>query len=328
MSIRITVKNRPFSLDPGAKCVLPKSPYRATFYPTKIVCAAIEIPFPHTGPVKGFTVIQDLEKGYVKVFGETKEGRISYRLAHIENDLVLFDERTKEATKTAVLQPSFQKQAIPKLSFGCHKKQDVYQIFRRMNPEEYLPLLYQIGRGYPADEVPERGVGDLLHTIKTVIETKNRVEIIPAFHQFVMAGFESIFSPVLHDSTHSGIIQGHLNVSPHIILATLARLIEAMFVLEKEGALHLLPALPPQLHHGKFIRVPFSLGSIDIEWTKKKLRRVQLHVQKAGRVEFSLPRDMHSYRVTRSKKLPSETKFPGDVLILEKGTYTLDRFQK
>lgn len=329
MPIRIGIKKRPFSKDPGAKCVLPNSPYRATFYPTKIVCAAIEIPLSHSGPVQGFTVQQDLEKGFVRIFGEAREGRVAYRFFHKGNHLVLYDEKQKKLSKTAVIQPAFEQKKRPRLSFGCHKKQDVYQILHRLQPMEYLPLLYEIGNGYPQEEIPENGIGKILKEIGTAIERKNKVEIIPAFTRFVMVGLESIFSPVLHDAYHMGVIQGHLNVSPHIVLAQLAGYIEQMLFVEKEGGVHLLPALPPELPHGKLIGIPFSLGTIDIEWTKKKLRCVQLTIEKSGRFELVLPKQIQSFRIHRGKEKEHSIVLREDILSLEEGhIYTLDRFQK
>lgn len=329
MSIRIGIKNKPFSHDPGAKCVLPNSPYRATFYPTKIVCAAIEIPLDHTGPVRGFTVQQDLEKGFVRLYGEAQEGRVAYRLYHSDKELILYDEKKKKTVKTAVIQSSFPKRQIPRLSCGCHKKQNVYQILHRMNPTEYLPLLYHIGIGYPEEEVPHSGIGKLLDDIEQAIFTKNKLEIIPAFERFLISGIESIFSPVLHDVYHTGIIQGHLNISPHILLAKIARYIQHMFFSMEGDRIHLLPALPPALHHGRMIGLPFSLGTLDIEWTKKRIKRVQIHAQKTGRCQFIFSRDIRSFRMTKFRREKEGEYFPEDSLSLEEGRiYILDRFQK
>lgn len=329
MSIRIRVNNKPFSKDPGAKCMLPLSPYRVTVYPTKLVCSMQEMLLPHTGVLHDFHVEQNIDKGWIRISGTAAHGRVAYRVMHRGNEVILLDERSKNVEKLTVMQSSFQAKKTPKLSFGATKKQDVYSIRRRVDPAEYLPLLYHIGKKYPQDKEVTQGLGALVQDIENAITQKQTEEILTHFNTLFLYGFESIFSPVLHDVLHSGLIEGHLKTAPHAVLAKIADLIEQMLFQEIRGTLTLLPALPSKLVCGRMTRIPFSLGEIDIEWTKKKLRRAVIRIQKTGSFSLTIPQKYTSFRVRRPGSHASLLRRSGDVFpVCEGDIYFLDRFQK
>ena len=87
MPASLTNAIRPFSHLPGESSMLPKSSWSVTAYPTRVELenlgeAKEKISFllELEGPIEGFTLMQDLERNFVRVFGTAKEGYFSYRL--------------------------------------------------------------------------------------------------------------------------------------------------------------------------------------------------------------------------------------------------------
>ncbi|MBM3184411.1 MAG: hypothetical protein FJZ64_03805 [Chlamydiae bacterium] len=78
MKIQIRERLKPFSHTPGAKALLPGTNLRVEAFPTLIRIGKKEFHLGITGPVRDFTLEQDLEKNRILVFGRAKEG--FYRL--------------------------------------------------------------------------------------------------------------------------------------------------------------------------------------------------------------------------------------------------------
>ncbi len=66
------------------------------------------------------------------------------------------------------------------------------------------------------------------------------------------------------------------NVSPLAFLTEGARLIRNHFIEEEPNGIKILPALPPECHAGRLINVAIKGVNLDLEWSKKTIRRLIL----------------------------------------------------
>src|SRR5262245_58221131 len=117
MDIEIAERLHPFTTRPGTPFLLPLSSYRVRVYPTLVAIDDMSGPLPKetatirwevTGPVEGFTVVQELERCEIKVFGQAKEGFFRYTLSSPASGkgVVLSIERApQEGLKYAVVGP-------------------------------------------------------------------------------------------------------------------------------------------------------------------------------------------------------------------------------
>src|SRR5579862_7562439 len=108
-TIDIAQRLRPFSHTPGTSSLIPKTSYAATVFPGRLelVCLEskkhIEITLPDLGPLKEFTLLLDLEKEHLVVFGSSSAGYVRYILYRQDNSLVLyFDRLPKEGIELRI----------------------------------------------------------------------------------------------------------------------------------------------------------------------------------------------------------------------------------
>lgn len=269
--LKIKEKLRPFSHKPGRRCWLPRTNIEVQAYPTKLIIAGKE--YPLDGPVEQFTLMQDLERGCVVVFSE------KYRLyvwpngeVKKEKPPILFHER---------------------LFLGCTKKQEWELMKRRFDPCELFPLWFQLG------QMEARGHFSLLDECQKVLHTPEK--IVPTFMKLLRVGFEEMMVPRRTDSDFQGLCEDSVEGDVAILLSEGSRLIRSLFL---EGE-QILPHLPPEFHCGRLLT-----ESIEIEWSKKQVRRVVVHSSTEPKLHFS--KNIKRYRVTKK----------GEML------YLLDRFEK
>lgn len=360
MKIKLTEKFRPFSHEVGTSLLLPKSSWKVTAYPAKLALEnlisigaeeKIEIYPLIEGPISAFTVMQDLERGWVRVFGKGKNGFFSYRLVAAASEIILFVERCgsegllfnydgevktlkrKEELIIPTLTPSFHQNPKEKVHFGCSKKQDWTLVKRRLNLDEILPIWFQLGKHVPNHPLLNVGTARLLKHCQTLAEEKNREKIGTSFIELFKSGFEGILCPRLIDTDFQGItIPDEIpkEASALLLLGEGARLIRKLFVEQKENHLQILPCLPKELHAGRFIDIDCGENlSIDLEWSKKLIRRMTLRPKEDQKVHLTFQKPVTSFRLRlgrrgRGKEIPV-----GQPLELKKDTfYILDRFQK
>jgi hypothetical protein len=301
---RITIAQRlkPFSHVPGTKLILPGSSHQLIIYPTLIVIDDRKIPIPLTGPVDDFTIQLDLEKGCVKVWGHYQEGFLRYRI-HATTD-GNFTIVTEKSPKDIFPQPQknlFQMPNCERLSLGKDKLQDWDMVVRRRDLTEILPFWHRLGQLLP--------------------ETVNAAKFDPDFLNLFRAGFEGILSPRLEDTQHQGLSLPKMS-SPSILLTQGAKLIRSLFFIQKGNELEILPN--NHFHQGRMVNISCgSLGTLDIEWTKKTLRRVVFHSKVNGEIKFLFPKDLKTFRLTPGKKMTVDTL----ISVNEGITYLLDNFE-
>lgn len=300
MRIKIDSKLRPFSHLPGIRCIIPFSTWEAQIYPTKIFFHDLETGkreerlFPLQGPIKGFTVLYDMEKGRIEIVGKALSGYFRHFLSADELPFI----------RKVELPPSQKR-----LSLGFHKKQDWELIQRRSEMGEIFPYWVRLAEIIPEKSFEPIGTGKLLAEGK--------------FDLTFQAAFQGILSPRLNDENYLGLIpEIKTDKSPLGIIHEGARQIERLFFYEEKGIFYFLPKLPKELHAGRFINIPTAAGDlIDMEWSKKELKKVVIRPGKTRTIHLKLQSQLHKFRLNKKITQPEQS------LELQEGkTIYLDRF--
>lgn len=340
MRITIAERLRPFSHRPGTYCLLPGSPYRLQIFPALIRIHDLSRPQPGLveeidlaveGPVNTFTLTQDLEKGVVRIEGQTQTGFMRYLcgttsdrnriLLQMEKtppggifcnclnkflqpkDIMIVDHTIYLASEASFYSPP----ETPRLSFGNHKAQDWEYILRRLSMEEIFPLWARLGELTPSIVASAKeGTLHLLEECRTAIDSRRPETIVPAFRKMMLAGFEGILSPRLDDPLHQGIalpkLSSKFSGSPLALLSEAAQLIRSLFFKEEGSEVSILPSLPPEFHCGRFLGLQYQgVGSVDLEWSKKTIRRMVLHAKVEGEAFFHFQTSLKSFRLRQGK---------------------------
>lgn len=280
MRIKIAGKLRPFSHQPGICCLIPFSTWEAQIFPTKIFFrdlakgATKEVEIPKQGPIKGFTVLQDLERGRVEVAGRAKDGYFRYFLDTYVEKVELHD-------------------SLKRLSLGYHKKQDWELIQRRAEMGEIFPYWIRLAQLIPEVPLPKVPLGTM--------------KLLDQLDLLFQAGFQGILVPCFADENYLGLIPDEkipAGISPLGLLHEGARRIERLFFYEEDSTWYFLPKLPKEFHSGRFIHLTSAAGDrIDIEWSKKELKKVVIFPQSNRTIHLKLQSSLHHYRLQKKVKM-------------------------
>jgi hypothetical protein len=257
----------------------------------------------------------DIEPKKEKIFSK-EEIKIS-----LENNRKDID---KNMARDLVVQNSGSKE---RLFLGMTKSLEIEKVQRRKNLQELLPLWMFLGQKtptiLPASRKKHQGTAFLLEKIENLLKDKEeKIQIEKLFLSLYLAGFSLFFSPRLRDEQHQGIISEafekeiSLDASPFILLEEGSKLIRSLFFREeglkekekkeerqeeengkRKAKLFLLPTLLPSFHSGKMINLSFSLGTIDMEWAKKLLKKVVVSPRENGKIELNLQPAIKKFRV-------------------------------
>lgn len=330
MKIDIASRYRPFSHEPGASCLLPKSCWAIEAFPTLLRLYSreriseiekLEIPLNLHGPVTEFTLQLDLEKGCVFVWGVAQEGRFRLRLEADGGKLRLHPEKAPEGMLPKKLSwqlPGAACEApehLERISFGSHKSQNFEGVRRRSDLLEVLPMLYALSQWTPAIDAPRTGLFSLLET---------------SMEAFLQAAFFSILSPRLIDEQHQGLLSKETlpkDASPCALITAAGRKIR-LSLIEQQGDQIVLPSMGKVC--GRMVNASLKgIGFLDFEWTRGVIRRAILKVCETADISFLLPKEIHTYRVRTSLREKGEKIDAASCWKAEKGTvYFLDRFEK
>ncbi|MCB1107266.1 MAG: hypothetical protein KDK76_04135 [Chlamydiia bacterium] len=361
MKIKLTEKYKPFSHEVGTSLLIPKSSWKVTVYPAKIKLENIislgkkqvQTVFPKIeGPLTQFTVMQDLERHWIRVFGQGPQGYFSYRLVASSHEIVLFLERgpkegitfvfegeaknlkRKEELIVSTSTPAFHEGPSEKMHFGVSKKQDWTLVRRRLMLEEILPIWFQLGKHIPKHPILDVGTSRLLDVCDKKIQGKECDKLGQSFVELFKVGFEGLLVPRLSDADFQGYNLDEASVpkeaSPLVILGEGARLIRRLLVQKEKKGFAILPCLPKELHAGRFTHIHLSdLLSGDLEWSKKQIRRLILYPKGDQECLFSFQPSIKSFRFRIGRKGRGTICQVGSPLKLKKDAlYILDRFQK
>ncbi len=321
----ITIKDRlhPFSHRPGIHCLVPRSSWAMEAFPTLLRFRDLasgkekEIPLDVLGPVHPFTVEQDLDKGCVRIFGTGPKGYIHFTVSCIEGELVV-------APKSKPLPPLLEE----KLSLGMNKALDWDLVMRRRDLKEIFPQWLRLAAAIPAME-DAAFHHPFLYACRKVIEEKDKLALEPAFLNFFEASFKGILVPSWTDERHLGILPGNFEIpklSPLVLLKEGAACIRSLFFRKEEAHLHILPCLPPEFHSGRFVRLS---GMVDLEWSKKLIRRMIIRPQTDGPLHLHFQKEIRGFRLRTSLKERGRTVHRDEPIEGTVGrTLYLDNFQK
>ena len=318
--MKITIAGRffPFSHRAGTHVLIPKTQIVAEIYPSFIRFHNCESPGIYEldiqtgGYVDGFTIIQDLEKHVIRVFGTSSSGYISYELQYSQGYIMLHLIRAKNSLnmifqgKSETIWPKGNLQLIavtkcvdlglPRLAFGIHKLQNIDHIAIRKDLREIIPFLYRIGKLSPTDlrDIEPGTTGELVQKIRDRIQIRDKMGLTLALREFFFIAIRDLFVPQLFDYRLQGSFTPPDTSKLHYdtnLLSEVAVLIESLFLEERGNSLFLLPLLLPTLHAGRFVNLSTQAKkyTLDMEWRSHKLRKVIFYSYDTCEYHFNLP---------------------------------------
>ena len=315
MKIAIAQKLRPFSHTPGMACLIPGTCSIIEAFPTFLRFHNFEYAIDVKGPVKGFTLLQDLEKNCVFIFGKPQEKFYRFRLVASEGGFTLFSEKTKERHFFAAPIEFYIPPIWERLSLGSHKAQDWDLVTRRFDLKEILPVLFGLGQKIPLiAPQPFIGTGRLLNA--------NHLE------NFCRVAFSQILIPRLKDEQHLGLVPNtSVSGNPCFLLQEAVKLIRSLFFFQNERRLDFLPTT--LFAEGRFNRIQAAgVGEIDLEWASQRIRRVVIRASQSGEVVLKFSKEVRAFRTTSSVSIKGKKTLRDEPLVLVSGnTYCLDNFQ-
>jgi len=319
--IRIAERLRPFCHLPGTSCLIPFSPWVVEAFPAllrlkNLISGETQELFLNTkGPILDFTVELDLEKGGVHIFGHSERGYQRFSIAMEENGIRIVSEKGRNKMVLPA-QPSQINRSDERLSLGSHKALDWELVKRRRNLSEIFPVWFRLGQMVPEVPTPQGGAAELL-------KDYDKLEVCSNFLKIFLSGFEGILVPRSVDNDFQGIVETEMSGCPLGLLTEGSKLIRALFFQEVHDGFAFLPCLPPQFHAGRFLHLRTSFGdTIDLEWSKKLLRRAIIRPGMTREVQFHFQKAIKSFR-GKGKRVSAETPF---LLEAGKGVF-LDRFE-
>lgn len=327
--ISISDRFRPFIHTPGMFCPIPATCLAAKVFPAFVQIFNIaEYPYklinehrlPIAGRVDPFTLLLDVEKGGVTVFGEGSSGYFRYQILPATSvpgyELV--------GNKGALLSESANTSPFPqireRLALGCNKKLDWDLVKRRLDLKEILPVWHRLGL-----LVPDQSKKTLSHLFP-----KKKQEIEESLLSLFLGYFQGILTPRNEDLEYQGLTLPLLpqDTSPLALLKEGSDWIRTLFVEEVNEIIHILPHLPSIFHEGRLIHVPLSQGELNIEWSKKTIRRVIFIANSSGSVIFKFPNMVRTCRVRKNLQEKGKILTCDVHMDVEEGVnYLLDRFQ-
>lgn len=352
MLIAIAERFRPFVHQPGTNILLPLSKLSFEIYPAYIKVwdlsasepsLVVEFPIEIEGPVSEFTIMQDLEKGCLKVWGNSNNGFFRYYIYPTSAPIgfVCVQEKFPQDNKSPYIpspycspEPVLEMPVIPRLSFGVTKAPDWVLVNRRLILAEILPFWHRLGCLTPS--VPDHSTGSaaLFDPIEKALVEKDSVSLAEHFKNLYLAGFSGLLCCSLLDRYHQGFGLASVPVdgpwSPLLLLTKGAQLIGRMLIsMTKTNEIEILPCVLPELHAGRFCNVECGeFGRIDLEWSKKKARRLVFHSVKDQSICFQFQKDLKSFRLQKKGSKTVSTKSCGEPFSFAANTtYFFDHFE-
>lgn len=347
MRITIAERLKPFSHTPGINFILPGTTLRFQLFPallrihdlSEAPALLTEISMGIEGPVQDFTVLQDLEKGEIKVWGKSLNGYFRYSITPIDRPPRFMITIEKQPQQKEIILPHYSQtterlllQQQERLSLGNHKAQDWDKIRQRGEMTEIFPLWLRLGQISPTSQnCITSGTTALLDPCREAIEQRDIVNITSAFKNLFLAGFDTGLSPRLLDEQYQGFSlttpSNVEKISPIILLTEGASLIRRIFFYEENEGIHILPALPPEFHCGRFLQLRTSAGLLDIEWSKKTIRRMIFKASHNADLFFLFQKGLKQFRLRQKESergsfISSNT----PISFIKDKTYLFDRF--
>ncbi len=354
MQIKIKQKFNIISHEMGTKFLIVNSSYFVQIFPALLHFHDLnskkdfKIFLDFQGPVKNFTIIQNLQNGNIKVFFHTLEGYLAYKIFNEDkNTYIHFDrlpkdeiviklDKTKKikAKDTIALAIEISYIVKPKefLFLGIHKKQQLEFIRRRENLLEILPFLFLYSQFF-RDIKTKKCLREncLLKELNEKIQDRKRQELEDQFLKVYKAHFHDCFIPRVNDEDFQNIIPfiEEKDAYPLHILRKLFYIIKSILIDQKLDEISILPALPISFYSGKALNITLLIGSFDIEWSKKLIKKLIFRPKKDLKLKLLFQSKIKTFRLKESLKQKGKFYKNKDVLFFEKDkVYFFDKFQK
>ena len=308
--ISIAQRYKPFSHAPGASCLLPGTALVVQAFPALLrVKGVFEFPLNHHGPVREFTLQQDLEKGCVFVSGIAKEGRFRFCLRAEKEYIDLNGKKFPYAA--SLLAPQVP---LERLSLGSHRSQDWELMKRRFDLKEIFPIFFHLSQWTPPCEKVDSPMLTLLEEGQ--------------WDAFLRAAFSGILTPRFVDEEYQGLVSaGESKGSPEALITLAGKKIRSLFFEQNGASLRFLSVSFFETGRMTDVRVE-GVGSLDFEWRKKSLRTMVLRPSCDGSIYLATSNPISSFRVRTSRKEKGFRVKGCEELRLKAGEVTfLDRFQ-
>ncbi len=324
MRITIAERFKPYMHLAGSSVMLPHSIFSFKIFPASISVFDLEgqskelfnqIPLNINGPLKGFTIQQDLEKGCIRVWGTSLQGYFRYRIqaAQLGKSFTIAIEKEAEGTSIFSNPQTSDNNHPPllsleNLSFGISKSQDWQMVHRRQKMMEIIPFWYRLGQLIPPastiSSIPNTGTLHLLTQADEALKEKNPEKLIQILEMLYLSGFKDLLVPRLEDDLNLGYNLPSLNptcyISPLALLYEGKNLIKRMLIDTVDHQVNILPCLPAKFHCGRMINVKLDdIGLLDLEWSKKTIRRINFQPHANDKLTFRFPKNVTNFRLRR-----------------------------
>lgn len=350
---------RPFSRLPGTKLLLLHTQWQLTAYPTLLIFSflgektrdPVYLHLTNCKEVESWMVMQDLEKGRIHLFNRGKKGHFSYRLAAEERKLMLRVDRCpdegvtlfwagkkkelqrKEAWQIPLTIAPFKATAREKIHFGCHKSQDWELIRRRGQLREIIPLWLALSQQIPETCSDRTPMPPMLDELSVLIQKGAQQDIAAVLVRLFRLCFDTMLLPYASDVHHWGSSGQDPELKPvsFALLRYSGALLRSLFFqVDAEGRGIVLPCLPSELPAGRLVGLDRLPGvTIDLEWSKKRVRRLILTAKETKEVRFCFSTKEVSFRFRKTARDRGSTLDVNAPLSLEAGErYCLDCFQR
>lgn len=353
MQIKLLEKFNILSHDIGRSFLVLKTSYFVKIYPGLLFFKDLnsdkqfKIFLKFNGPVKNFTIIQNLLNGNLEVFFHTEDGFVSYKISTEENSGILFFDRITDqnfkiefnelkdvnAKETIKLPIKTISSLVPneKIFFGIHKKPDLYFVKKREDILEILPFIFLYSQFY-------LDVGYscclrkdcLLKDFDKEILRKDKQELTQKLLNIFKVHFFGAFIPRLNDEEYQNIVSYfEKDANPFCVFIRLYHSIKSLFINTKDDELSILPCLLTDLHHGRVLNFQTPFGVIDLEWSKKLLKKVIFKPSKDVSLKLVLQSSIKNFRLREGKNEKGQIFNNEDVGTFQNGKiYLLDKFMK
>ncbi len=305
-----------------------------------VACALSTVHISLNGPLSNWIVLNDLEKGCITVSGCSATGWISYRLIanqqldavflialrvpqegliveHRKNKCMLQrGEYIQISGKLSRFEP-YQPPHCARLFLGVTKQQDCTKIQKRMSLTEIFPLWHRLGQLLTQAQSADISTAmfALLDACRVNISSIPPEQQASTWLKLLKAGFDQFLVPRSVDSDYQGILPSPLfceldeKKSMDSLLSLLVKggqYIESLFIgqtFQKPQQIAILPYLWPMFASGRLLGVLLpEIGLIDIEWTKKTIRRLIFTATNDGQIKFDFRANVRSMRMRIDSK--------------------------
>ncbi|MBI5274485.1 MAG: hypothetical protein HY860_05480 [Chlamydiales bacterium] len=330
--IKIATKMITFTHSYGSTVLLPASSCAITAYPTKVIIEDIithkiqEFDIALTGPVKNFCLIQDMEKGHVRICGNYREGFALFTI-ELKDGIHFFAKKAPTCIKgfSHHIQGLFSatSQTTPKLDLGISKKLDLDCIRYRLDVREIVPVLFKLSTLTSTPNPTQKIEIPLLVKLQTAIQCHDKLHLGEILKQIYLAYFSKGLVPRFIDGEYQGIINDmpFMKENPLDILEQLSSLIASMFCTKVDNKLIILPSIPKEFVCGRGLHFQVEDMSVSFLWKSNLLQR--LIIENGSDVDIMIEsKGIKQYRY-RSKFHSTK-----DSIFLKKGIHYFDRFMK